>query len=354
MKHIINYLIISLCILFSLNTFGQSNGEEYNYTKNDLTQFIRESILHYLRQPSNIDDNNIFVCIDNIPSEIELEKFSQIKFYSSIGVYTKWYRQRENTQKMMDIRSKFSWWHVNCKIYGDLCIVKVNDHTTSHIKNYTYLDTIFYIYKFNHSKTKWELMNDFDWDEIYFSAYPLEYIDIYGPYVSSRIDFDGANIINTDELLGLAVSESLIYFVNQITQSTSINSKSTMAIYVDGVPIPYNTNWWFNTFYNNLYWSEIISKLKSTNAINIEYLPNVEAMLSTKSDNINVDYMIYPQILLSGDILTIIITCKQRGESDSYDNLIALSSFQYRLDQTTGEWQVTDRFFKEENNKSIK
>ena len=69
MKHIINYLIISLCILFSLNTFGQSNGEEYNYTKNDLTQFIRESILHYLRQPSNIDDNNIVVCIDNIPSE---------------------------------------------------------------------------------------------------------------------------------------------------------------------------------------------------------------------------------------------------------------------------------------------
>lgn len=343
-------LIILLCVcFFRFNIFSQ---DDFVFSQNnDLNSIFKESITSVLKANSKIvsfqeDNRNIFNCdnnilldsiflnIDNLPYQIELENMPRVCYYSDMSFRVGGMRQVSTKNNIYKLKQPVKCWNIGLKIVGKYCIVTIEEFLLEAHRRRFIKEAFRFAPLVRYNKTQ-HFYEVFEYD------FQTE------KWINSNTNLMHINITNEKNIVNIAITETINDFIEHLVSNNIFDKDCYSAISIDGLPLSYD-----NTTPES-YWEHFVDELNLSHNVALDWYNFVDINNSNftnksyKNKILNGSHIIAPQICLNGDNLIITISYRKIDAKGYYDKLLAIGRYLYTLDSksTNGEWKIKNNLF---------
>ena len=339
------YIIVCAFVFLNFDAFSQSNTMFRQ--KNDLNQLIKESISsaltlfakdknYYLNPRRTTFSYNVmwldtvFLSIDNLPYQIELESIPGIRYYSDMGSM----RQAFTNESLYRLGHPVITWHIDHKIVGKyLTLIIAENFFRAHRRRF--IKEVFRFAPYVQTVQ----------GRYYHRAFEYDYQS--GKWIESDFNFVNNKIKNDKNIINIIISETITDFVERLISNNVFSTDCYSAISIDGLPLSYD-----NTTPES-YWDHFVDELNLSHNVALGWYKFVDINNSNftnksyKNKILNGSHIIAPQICLNGDNLIITISYRKIDAKGYYDKLLAIGRYLYTLDSksTNGEWKIKNNLF---------
>ena len=343
-------LIILLCVcFFRFNIFSQ---DDFVFSQNnDLNSIFKESITSVLKANSKIvsfqeDNRNIFNCdnnilldsiflnIDNLPYQIELENIPRVCYYSDMSLGVRGMRQVSTKNNIYKLKQPVKCWNIGLKIVGKYCIVTIEEYLLEAYRRRFIKESFRFAPLVRYTNTQY-FYKVFEYD------FQTE------KWIKSNTNLMHINITNEKNIVNIAITETINDFIEHLVSNNIFDKECYSAISIDGLPLSYD-----NT-YPESYWDHFVDELNLSHNVALGWYTFIDINNSNftnksyKNKILNGSHIIAPQICLNGDNLIITISYRKIDAKGYYDKLLAIGRYLYTLDSksTNGEWKIKNNLF---------
>lgn len=266
-----------------------------------------------------IKTDTLWLNVYNMPYQIEADGIPGVNLYSEWSIYGVSSRQTYNSDRFLHKREPTLCWSVDCEILGGICKITIKE-TIREINQ-----------RWNNYTT--------------YRHYPVtfEYDSLTNQW---RRSSKWRQPKSEENEIKVSVSESIQDFFNQMLAAEAINQNNNCFIQIDGIPIGDNL---LPFDKEEPFWNGIIDRLKTDHGIEVElnsFVDLCSPKIVPAYKNKALDgYFFHPQIRLSGDTLTINISCRRYDKDGTDVNVIALGHYQYKYSGDINEWKLEDSSF---------